>query len=65
MQPFCAVFERPAEPPRAHGAVRKRLGMRDWSRFWTPEMGTERMGTMPNSKCCPEPTAAAVGQAAF
>eukprot|EP00959_Pyramimonas_sp_CCMP1952_P233083 4871013-Pyramimonas_sp.AAC.1 len=27
--------------------------------FWTPEMGTEKMGTMPNSKCCPKPTAAA------
>eukprot|EP00959_Pyramimonas_sp_CCMP1952_P152626 3193573-Pyramimonas_sp.AAC.1 len=23
------------------------------------------MGTMPNNKCCPKPTAAAVGQAAF
>eukprot|EP00959_Pyramimonas_sp_CCMP1952_P236386 4939976-Pyramimonas_sp.AAC.1 len=23
------------------------------------------MGTMPNNKCCPEPTAAAVGRAAF
>eukprot|EP00959_Pyramimonas_sp_CCMP1952_P406363 8516989-Pyramimonas_sp.AAC.1 len=24
-----------------------------------PEMGTERMGTMPNNKGCPKPTAAA------
>eukprot|EP00959_Pyramimonas_sp_CCMP1952_P133790 2797836-Pyramimonas_sp.AAC.1 len=32
--------------------------------FQTPEMGTEMMGTMPSSKCCPEPAAAAVGQAA-
>eukprot|EP00959_Pyramimonas_sp_CCMP1952_P397171 8322012-Pyramimonas_sp.AAC.1 len=24
---------------------------------WTPEMGTETMGTIPNSKCCPEATA--------
>eukprot|EP00959_Pyramimonas_sp_CCMP1952_P249673 5219406-Pyramimonas_sp.AAC.1 len=27
--------------------------------FWTPEMGTEQMGTLPNSTCCPQPTAAA------
>eukprot|EP00959_Pyramimonas_sp_CCMP1952_P214379 4485996-Pyramimonas_sp.AAC.1 len=26
--------------------------------LWTPDMGTERMGTMPNNKCCPKPKAA-------
>eukprot|EP00959_Pyramimonas_sp_CCMP1952_P094376 1974406-Pyramimonas_sp.AAC.1 len=33
--------------------------------IWTPEAGAETMGTMPNNKRCPKPTAAAVGQAAF
>ena len=33
--------------------------------IWTPEVGAESMGTMPNSKCCPKQTAAAGGQAVF
>eukprot|EP00959_Pyramimonas_sp_CCMP1952_P144163 3018078-Pyramimonas_sp.AAC.1 len=32
---------------------------------WAPEMGAERIGTMPRDSCCPEQTTAAVEQAAF
>eukprot|EP00959_Pyramimonas_sp_CCMP1952_P155484 3252867-Pyramimonas_sp.AAC.1 len=35
------------------------------ARVWTPEVGTESMGTMQTSTCCPEPNAAAALRAAF
>ena len=64
------ALEKHRKPPKTSESLRRKIGERStktagelWADIGTPEMGTETMGTMPNSKCCPKPTAAAVGRA--